>query len=446
MWTEALLTYLVHSSLLLGGVWLLTTCVRGMPAAWSESLWRTALLGGVLTASAQLALGYEPFGGHVALPTTAQVAAPIEATAPVEERVLRNVDAPAELLQVQPAPIGSAGSPVAASTPESHMPTLPWLALGYALVVAALGLRRRRGQSRLARRLAPRRVLEDGPLREALDRLCARAAYPCQIQLSEVAGLGSPIAFGTRVPEIVVPARAQTELSPAQQEAMLAHELAHHVRRDPRWLQAYAWAAGLLFFQPLNLLAQRRLGQTAELLADESAVSWTGRTRELAECLTAVARWAVYGAVPATASAMAQPGSMLELRVATLLRKRAVRGRTHRGLRLWALLPLVLVALFAPAVTSQAAVGTAPAAVKTTSAQPPEQPDSPVPGTLRGLDAEIRALEAEMTTLLALLDRLPEVPPALTRGAARLDRHLAALMTQRDALVSDVRTSLEKNR
>ena len=43
-----ILTYLLHSTILLGGLWILSRAVRKLPAAWQESLWRTALLGGLV--------------------------------------------------------------------------------------------------------------------------------------------------------------------------------------------------------------------------------------------------------------------------------------------------------------------------------------------------------------------------------------------------------------
>ncbi len=54
-----LVTYLLHSSLLLGAAWLLQA---RLPRA-GESLWRTALLAGVLTATLQVGLGLNPLTG-----------------------------------------------------------------------------------------------------------------------------------------------------------------------------------------------------------------------------------------------------------------------------------------------------------------------------------------------------------------------------------------------
>ena len=49
-----LLTYLVHSTILLASAWLLTRRIH----KHAEALWTAALLGGLLTTSLQVGLGY----------------------------------------------------------------------------------------------------------------------------------------------------------------------------------------------------------------------------------------------------------------------------------------------------------------------------------------------------------------------------------------------------
>ena len=57
-----LLTYAVHGSLLLSLAWLCTRYVR--PYRLKEILWKTALVGGILTATLQVALGISPLTGR----------------------------------------------------------------------------------------------------------------------------------------------------------------------------------------------------------------------------------------------------------------------------------------------------------------------------------------------------------------------------------------------
>ncbi len=62
-----LATYGVHSTLLLGSVALVTGLFVKRDA-WRDTLWKAALLGGLVTATLQLALGTRPLVGRWELP------------------------------------------------------------------------------------------------------------------------------------------------------------------------------------------------------------------------------------------------------------------------------------------------------------------------------------------------------------------------------------------
>jgi beta-lactamase regulating signal transducer with metallopeptidase domain len=76
--------------------------------------------------------------------------------------------------------------------------------------------------------------------------LAGSVARRLQIRLSivvlEAQGLLGPAAFGTLRPTIVMPAGFGTAFTPAQQEAMLAHELAHLAANDPGWHLLAIWS------------------------------------------------------------------------------------------------------------------------------------------------------------------------------------------------------------
>lgn len=414
-----LLTYALHATLLLGAVALLTWR-RRLPAALDEGLWRVALFGGLLTASLQVALDWNPVGGRVPVPGAprAQMAAThLPSPAPLPQPPVRAAAPPrASLPPLPPTP----RAPQPAPTP---LRPLPWLGALWGLGVALAVARGLRARGALRRRLRARVPLDDGPLGTRLVALGRRAGLRRRVRLSRLAGLGSPLAVGLRRPEIVVPERALRELTPAQQEAMLAHELAHHARRDACWQAAARAVAGLFCFQPLNLLALRRLREVAELRADAWAADHTGGGRPLAECLAVVAGWRVPAPQTWPALTMAARGRALERRVARLLRARPAGAR-------WAplaLLPLLVVALAAPAV----AVG---------SGRAPPTPHAAAPAGVApaardgDLDVQLAALGGELDELAALLARLPDPPPALTRSLARLRARRAGLLHDRDAL------------
>ena len=61
-----LLTYLVHSTLLLGGIWLLSRRGATAPSV-RDTLWKVGMVGALITSSLQVGLGLEPLGGALAL-------------------------------------------------------------------------------------------------------------------------------------------------------------------------------------------------------------------------------------------------------------------------------------------------------------------------------------------------------------------------------------------
>lgn len=176
------------------------------------------------------------------------------------------------------------------------------------------------------------------------------------MRLSTSAFLTSPVALGRR--EICLPPQALTELTPERQEAMLAHELAHLVRRDPTWLAACDLLEAVFFFQPLNRLGRRRLQATAEFLCDDWAVARTGRRMAFAECLAQVAGWIEASpesrALPAAVPGMASRDSALIQRVQRLAS--GVRnGVPHRGaMALLSVVVLGVVSCGVPTISASA--------------------------------------------------------------------------------------------
>ena len=307
-----LLTYAAHSTLLLAGAWLLSIRLRSH--AVRETLWKTALFGAFLTATAQVVLGVTPLPGRVVL---AAPAGGRDGVAPI-----RGVSAPATgaaaLEQASTpdrvaGPTGLTAAGLSARIPPARDLVVPaWLVVAGALLAVFL-LRR----ARLARRLASRRPVMTHPLAELLRTLSLEAGITRPIRLTASPRLASPVALGSS--EIAVPEAALTELDAGQQRGMLAHELAHLERRDPGWLVLAGLVERIGFFQPLNRLARRRIQESAEYLADEWAVRRTGSGVSLATCLAKVAEWidAAPSAVPV--AGMAEERSHLVARVRRLL-------------------------------------------------------------------------------------------------------------------------------
>lgn len=413
-----LATYALHSTLLLVAAWALTRLPALRAPRASEVVWRTALFGGVLTACLHVVLGAplwrtplversvpesQSTAREVSLPTV-EVALPVEATVPEVSPVLKHVDR-------------------AVASPAAEPPSPAWLLLLWPLGCGVLLWRRRRSHRRFTAALEHRHDAAPSDLRALVSRLAGEAGLGRPVRLTLSTTLASPVAFGTRRPEICLPERAVETLSPRHLEAMLAHEVAHLARRDPAWLRAYRCISALLFFQPLNHVAVSRLRDASEMLCDAWAATSRPRRVALAECLTIVADWIVAGAPPEGAVAMARKTSRLGDRVHALLEPADSRtGPGRAPLGALALAPLLLVMAFAPGLRAVAA----PPTTAGTALDVPDEEVDPV----AALDAELALLATEVAELTALLDATDR--PELAR---RIEAHLSAITSRRDALL-----------
>jgi HEAT repeat protein/beta-lactamase regulating signal transducer with metallopeptidase domain len=363
------LTYLLHSTLLLGLAWLLTRR-RLQSHAAREIVWKAALVGGLATASFQNLAALEPLGGDWGIEWSRPEAArpqvvPAGDGHEVGHRVTA-LSADAGKTPVRPgvaetSPGSNTVAPgvAATATGETRLSSWvglllwTWLAAASVLVGGFLMLRRQ-----AIRRIGPRRAVKETALLGLLDTLCRAAGIRRVIRLTAAPALPSPVALGDR--EICIPEAVLTELDPDQQRTMLAHELAHLARRDPQWLTAACVLERLFFFQPLNRLARRQIQEAAEFLCDDWAVRQTGAGFSLARCLVKVAEWVDHGAHPVPLSAMAERRSQLVTRIHRLIENRAMTPQpSTRLLMLGTLGLLTVTAVVAPSVTGHRPTGTA---------------------------------------------------------------------------------------
>lgn len=364
-----LFTYALHSTVILAAAWLAAiglarlACTRprlrdALPAL-RERLWKLALLGGLATASVQVAAGLDPWGSSVALaPEVAAISAESIDAAPrrAEARPETNASTPAGVVTPTPAtltgftpstllpilaakvletltaePLRKAATErvpavvVQPSTRAAKISTVdlrPWIvgAVGVWALVASFGVLRSWAQWRALRAsLCDREPIVAGSTRELFDVLCARAGVLGGVHLSRARSLPAPITFGIRRREICIPPRAESELQRDELAALLGHEIAHAKRRDPMWLAIARAVEVLFFFQPLNRRASIWMQDEAEYLCDDAAIVWSGERVALASCLTEIAGWIVHGPRARLASAMAAPGTRLTSRVRRLL-------------------------------------------------------------------------------------------------------------------------------
>lgn len=377
-----LLTYALHSTVLLGLAWLVLRLRQAEPAT-AEILWKVALLGGIVTASLQSTLDLRP-AGSIALTRPA-----IASASPI----FPVLGAPSPADPVAAARTGSATEPPSGSSIGAESPVtsttstwwpapplvgslaLGWLALAIVFVTWYAGRR-----LILVGRLGDRRVVTDDRLRATLDALCREASVRRRVVLTASTAISSPVALGRG--EICLPAAAEHDLEPDQQHAMLAHELAHLVRRDPLWLSLACVIERLFFFQPLNRIARRGIQESAEYLADEWAAHRSGGV-PLARCLVKVAEWIQASPLGVPVAGMAEQRSQLSARVTRLLSRRPGNSPfRQRAVGMLSVGALFVMAGFAPGVAGHAAA-----------------PDTPLLLPVEALDALVGGFQSSQDTL-----------------------------------------------
>ncbi len=264
-----LLTYLIHSTVILGAVWVIASR-RAVSETVREILWKSALLGGIVTATVQTAVARQPLGGQLRLaPRTAGPAVPALRVAVRSD----TPDAKARLVMMRQRGARWTNAVVVFWLATAGGGLL-WLTLGHARTLSALG---------------NRTPLDATPIGHRLRQLVAEADVDRSVELTCSAAIASPVALPGD--EVCLPRRALLELVPEEQDSMLAHEIAHLVRHDPQWLVVARAIEMIFFFQPLNRVARHRMQEIAEYLCDDWAVARTRRPVMLAKCLAAVAEW-----------------------------------------------------------------------------------------------------------------------------------------------------------
>ena len=172
------------------------------------------------------------------------------------------------------------------------------------------------------------------------------------VQLCLSGRLRVPTAIGFLYPAVVLPAWAMRELSTAELNSILIHELAHLRRWDDWTNLAQKILRALLFFDPVVWWIESRLSLEREMACDDVVLSQTANPRAYAQCLVAVAEKSFMRRGLALAQAAVNRVRQTSLRVSQIL-----DGNRSRATLIWRP-ALYLLAAFS--VVSMASLSRAP--------------------------------------------------------------------------------------
>lgn len=165
---------------------------------------------------------------------------------------------------------------------QSH---LQMIVLGWALVVALLGLRLGAGLWWLRAYGNGQRGQPNVVWQAKLDRLSLRMGVQVEVALKVVKDLQSPITIGFIRPMILLPAALVSGMDPQYLEALLAHELAHIRRYDYLFNLLQNFIEMILFYHPAVWWISKNVRHERENIADDLAARTLGEPRRLALAL-----------------------------------------------------------------------------------------------------------------------------------------------------------------
>lgn len=432
-----------------------------------HSLWQGALLALVLAAALAFLRSSRPALRHVfvllalaAMPAmTAGTLVLTRESAPPRPVHLENAETvPMDVAAVpefDPGPAtGSASAPelVVPSVPSfSDPPPFPvdagwsvdwtcWLPAVWLAGVLALSLRHASGWWRM-RGLRRSGQPPSGEIGEMFSDLLARLGLSAgAARLLVVEEACGPMLAGLARPVVLLPVRVVTGLPPRELEAILAHELAHLLRKD-HWTNLLCLAAGTLYFYHPAVWWIVRCGHREREQATDDLVLELGPERKV--YAAALANLAGF----ASAGLAANSGGLLA-RIERILRRPSARSRPRPSF-LPAVATIVVAAAFlgtlaigeeekvvefAPGETIQAAIDRAPtgATVRLPRGEFRERIEIAKPLTLEGVPGGGTVLSIEEPPLGNWKGRMREIQTMREAAATEEERYRLDLRFARE--------------
>src|SRR5690606_23924410 len=169
-----------------------------------------------------------------------------------------------------------------------------------------------------------------------VDSLSAALGLYHKVQVLTSTLVRTPITYGYLKPVILLPASLVFSLSPAQMEAIIAHELAHIKRNDYLVNLLQSCMEVVFFFHPCFWWVNQLVNQERENATDDLALAAGVSSYDLAYGLAEVAN---YSGSPAPDMALAASGN----NHTTLQRIKRILGHKASSPKLSPLIPLTML-------------------------------------------------------------------------------------------------------
>jgi TonB family protein len=196
---------------------------------------------------------------------------------------------------------------------------------------------------------------------------CARFGIAAPPQIASSTHAAAPVAIGLRRGMILLPPNLIDTIGPGDLEAVLAHELAHIVRRDFAKNLLYSLLSLPVTWHPLMWRTRLRVAESRELICDEAAAAAVTGPRRYAESLlrlaSAFAGQPRLTAVHAVGILDFSNTRALERRVMTLTRK-GTHMRTSRRILLATACSILAIATCTSALALHTDIAAASMAVE----------------------------------------------------------------------------------
>ena len=242
----------------------------------------------------------------------------IEAPAPEIQTARRSVKAP-HLVQrdvLLPIEVNRGAARARLSTSERIDAALPWIVSVWMFCVTVLLARAGAGWRQVRRLHRHAMSAVSSKWQQAGNRLARELGIARVIRVVELARVDVPCMIGWLRPVVVLPIAAMAQLSAAQVEAILVHELAHVRRHDYLINLVQTIAETLLFYHPGVWWLSARIRDEREHCCDDVALAVCGDPVGYATALAELEAWR-HGDVGLAAAATG--GSLLH-RVRRILR------------------------------------------------------------------------------------------------------------------------------